>query len=453
MRVLFAAHQFFPEHRAGTETLTLGLARALSERGHETAVFAAKRSVPAGDIRPGAVQDYEFDGVPVRRVGRPQESLARSYRLNYDNPLMALRLGEHLREFAPDVVHFTHLQGLSANVIPAVKETGVPAVYTATDFWTICPVVDLLRHDGALCTGPDDAHCPRCVASRQPGSKVAEAVRRTPGPALSAAASLSRTSLSERLPALERLRSLSERPAYIRELVNSLDRILAPTHLMRDLLVRNGVREDLVEISRYGLDASHLDVSRKKDGSRTRFGFIGTLGPHKGLDLLLRAFRRLPPGLDASLTIYGEPGGFEEFHERLRRMAEGDDRVSFAGPFPPERLGAVLSEMDVLVVPSRWYENAPLVVYSAFAAGIPVVATGVGGLSEVVEDGRNGLLFPLEDAEALSRCLGRMAGEPGLLVRLRQGIEPVKSLGESAEEMESLYNGLVSTSDGERSGR
>lgn len=449
MRVLLAAHQFFPEHRAGTETLTLGLARALAERGHDTAVFAAKRSTPASDLEPGETEDYEFEGVPVHRVGRPRESASRSYRLNYDNPLMARRFSEYLRQTRPDVVHFTHLQGLSAGVIPAVKELGIPAVYTATDFWTICPVVDLLRHDGALCTGPDDAHCPRCVASRQPGSKAVSAVQSTPGPVLLAAAAVSRTPLSRALPPLEQIRDLSERPAHVRDLVNSLDLILAPTRLMRELLIRNGVRDDLIRDSSYGIDTSHLDASRRGGGSHTRFGFIGTLGPHKGPDLLIEAFRKLPNDVSASLTIHGEPRGFEEFYGRLKRMAGGDDRVLFAGPFAPGRLGEVLAELDVLVVPSRWYENAPLVVYSAFAAGLPVVATDVGGLSEVVEDGESGLLFPLEDAEGLSRCLRRLAEEPGLLARLRDGVPPVKSLAESAEELESLYNDLVEGSRGE----
>lgn len=452
MRVLFAAHQFFPEHRAGTETLTLGLARALRERGHEPAVFAAKRSAPAGDIEPDEVRDYEFGGIPVRRAGRPRESAARSYRLNYDNPRMAAHLAEYLQRFAPDVVHFTHLQGLSASAIPVVKAAGLPAVYTATDFWTICPVVDLLRHDGALCTGPDDAHCPRCVASRQPASRVAGAVRRTPGPVLRAATALSRAPLAAPQQ-LGQLRDLSERPEHIRERVNSLDRILAPTRLMRELLVRNGVREDLIRVSRYGLDTSGLGAAREREGAGVRFGFIGTLGPHKGPDLLLRAFRRLPPGLDASLAVHGEPGGFEGFAGELHRVAAGDERIRFAGSFPPERLGEVLSGLDALVVPSRWYENAPLVAYSALAAGVPVVATDVGGLSEVVEDGKNGLLFPLDDEAGLARCLERLAGEPGLLARLRAGIEPVKTLSESAEELESLYNGLLGISGVERSGR
>lgn len=80
MRVLFAAHQFFPEHSAGVEVVTLSLARELKLRGHEPHVFAAKRSIPGNGIRPGEVEDYEYDGIPVRRVGRPEEGFARPYR-------------------------------------------------------------------------------------------------------------------------------------------------------------------------------------------------------------------------------------------------------------------------------------------------------------------------------------------------------------------------------------
>jgi glycosyltransferase involved in cell wall biosynthesis len=84
------------------------------------------------------------------------------------------------------------------------------------------------------------------------------------------------------------------------------------------------------------------------------------------------------------------------------------------------------------------------VVSAAFSAGAPVVATDVGGLSEAVTGGRDGLLFRLGDAAGLARCLERLVGEPGLLPELRRGIGPVKTIEENAEELESLYNGLVS---------
>ena len=445
MKVLFATHQFFPEHRAGTEVLTLGLARALNARGHETAVFAAKRSLPSTGLPPGATEDYAVEGVPVRRIGRPLESLKRPFRLNYENPEMAAGLRNYLREFRPDVVHFMHLQGLSAAAIPVVKEEfGLPALYTATDFWAICPVVDLRRHDGVMCAGPDPAHCLRCLASRQPGSRTASLVERIPGPALRTANAVSRLPLPAKPLPLRLMRELSERLEYIKDRVNGLDYILAPTRLTRDMLVHNGVNPDLVEISHYGVDTSSIArvAGKGSDAGNARFGFIGTLGPHKGCDILIQAFESLPRETQATLWIYGGGDEFQDYAAGLERLAAGEPRISFQGTFPPERIGEVLSEMDVLVVPSRWYENTPLVVYSAFAAGVPVVATDLGGLSEVVEHERNGLLFPLEDTGELARQLSRLAG-PTLVERLRAGIGPVKTTEAYAEEMESLYNALV----------
>jgi glycosyltransferase involved in cell wall biosynthesis len=452
MRILFAVHQFLPEHRAGTEVLTLGLARGFAARGHRTAVFAARRSAPVTDLQPGGVEDGFIEGVPVRRVGRPRESLARSFRLNYDNPVMAARMREYVREFRPDVVHFMHLQGLSASVIPAVKSSGLPALYTATDFWAICPVVDLRRHDGVLCEGPDMVHCPRCLAGRMQTSRLRDAALHAPDPALRAAEVAARTPLAQLVPPLRQLRDLRKRPDYIRRQVNSLDRVLAPTRLARDLLVRNGVDPRLVEVRRYGLDTSRIEaaVRAPRDSSSSlRIGFIGTLGPHKGCDLLIRAFRRLP-GSGAALAIYGEPAGFGDFYAHLKRLAAGDGRIEFRRPFPPQQIGEVLAGLDVLVVPSRWYENTPLVVYSAFAAGVPVVATDLGGLSEVVEHGKNGLLFKLDSADDLSDNLRRLLAEPDLLERLRAGTGPVKRLEDYVKELEELYTGLVERKRGER---
>ena len=445
MRILFVAHQFFPEHYAGVEVLTLGLAKASGDRGHEPYVLAAKRSIPFNDIRPGEIEDYEFEGIPVRRVGRPREGLSRPYHLDYDNEVMAQRTREYMREIDPDVVHAMHFQGLSTGVIPAFKEFDVPLVYTATDFWTVCPVVDLRRHDGVMCEGPALHHCVRCIASRHPGSRMKAAVDLTPDAAIRAAGRLSKTPLSRPLFPLRQLGAFRERPASIREKMELVDQIIAPTHLTQDLLLKNGIGAGKIRISHYGIDTSGI-VGAPPDRNvppPLRVGFTGTLVPHKGCDVLIRAFRSLPRDIDATLSVHGNLERYPTFVQELRQLAGSDERISFAGPFARDRVGQVLSEIDILVVPSRWYENSPVVIYEAFAAKTPVIATDLGGMSEVVEHGKNGLLFELENVKDLARQLQRLVEEPDLLDRLRDGIGPVKTVEDSMAEMEQLYDELI----------
>ena len=446
MKILFTVHQFFPDHRAGVEIVALGLAQELKTRGHEPYVFAAKRSIPGSGIRPGETEDYEFEGIPVRRVGRPEEGLSRPYRLNYQNDDMAQRAREYLLAVEPDIVHAMHLQGLSSSLVRVFKEFGVPVVFTAADFWTVCPVVDLRRHDGVMCTGPEVTHCVRCIASRNPDPRVRNAANLVPGPILRGVDVLSRTPFSRLSHALRQVRDVRERPASIRERMQLVDHILAYTRLTRDLLLTNGIGARKIGVSHYGIDTSPIveaSKARRRPSSTLRLGFVGTLAPHKGCDILLRAFEVLPPGLDATLSIHGDPKGYEPFMGELRGLAGGDERITFRGPFPREKIGGVLAEIDVLVVPSRWYENAPGVVFEAFAAKVPVVATDVGGLSEVVRHGENGLLVRLEDAGELARQLRRLSEEPGLLEKLRGGIGPVKTVEEYADEIEELYYSLL----------
>src|SRR5215210_600449 len=445
MRILFAAHQFFPEHYAGVEIVTLNLARELRARGHQTFVLAPKRSVPFNDIQPGEIEDYDFEGIPVRRVGRPKEGISRPYRLDYENEVMARRGREYMREVRPDIVHAEHFQGLSAGVIPVFKEFGVPLVYTATDFWTFCPVIDLKRHDGVMCRGPELTHCIRCIASRHYGSRLEATVDMMPDAALRLAGTLSKTPLSGISRSLRQVSALEKRPGYIRKKMQQVDHIVVYTRLMRELLVANGIGNGNISVSPYGIDVSNIvNVPRNRNiPPPLRVGFVGTIAPHKGCDLLIRAFKKLPPSLDATLTIHGNLQRFEVFVEDLHELARDDGRITFTGPFRRDEVGRVLSEMDVLVVPSRWYENQPGVILEAFAAGVPVVATNLGGMSEFVKHGENGLLFELNNAENLARQLRRLGQEAGLLERLRGGIGPVKTVEENVDELEVLYGSLL----------
>jgi glycosyltransferase involved in cell wall biosynthesis len=153
--------------------------------------------------------------------------------------------------------------------------------------------------------------------------------------------------------------------------------------------------------------------------------------------------RSLSVELEATLDIYGNLERYELYVEELRGLAGDDERITFAGPFPREEVGRVFSGLDVLVVPSRWYENQPGVILEAFAAGVPVVATDLGGMSEFVKHEKNGLLFELENAVDLAHQLRRLGEEPGLIQKLRTGIGPVKTVAEDADELEELYNTLL----------
>ena len=446
MKILFTVHQFFPEHYAGTEVVTLGLARELRSRGHETFVLAPKRSIPASDLQPGEIEDYDFEGIPVRRVGRPKEDPVHPRLLDYHNDVMVQRTRDYVREVRPDIVHAIHFQGLSVSVIPVFKEFEVPLVYTATDFWTFCPVVDLRRHDGVMCEGPELVHCLRCIASRNPASRVRRVVDMMPDVALRGAAALSETPFSRYSDFLRQVGIIKERPGYIREKMELVDRVIAPSQLMRDLLVANGVGRDKIQVSYDGIDTSKIvkaSEKRKEPPTPLRVGFIGNMAPQKGCDLLIRAFRELPPNLEATLTIHGNLQRFKPIVKQLRQLAKGDERITFAGPFRREDVGQVLSEMDVLVVPSRWYENAPLVICEAFAAGVPVVATDLGTMPELVKHEENGLLFELDNTKKLVRQLRRLGEERGLLERLRAGIGSVKTVEENVDELEELYDELL----------
>jgi glycosyltransferase involved in cell wall biosynthesis len=290
------------------------------------------------------------------------------------------------------------------------------------------------------------------MASRRPSkyssSQLKDRLDRVPDVALRAAGVLSKTPLSRFSHPLRQIGALRERPEYIREKMELVDYILAPTYLTRDLLLANGIGAGKIRVSRYGIDISGI-VGAPRNNSvppPLRVGFSGTLRPHKGPHLLIEAFRSLPPEMDATLSIHGNLERFKPYVKQLRKLAGDDERISFPGPFSRDDVGQVLSEIDVLVVPSRWYENAPVVIYEAFAAKTPVVATNLGGMSEVVEHDKNGLLFELDNAEDLARQLRRLYEEPGLLERLRSGIGHVKTVEENMIELEQLYASLLEES-------
>ena len=130
------------------------------------------------------------------------------------------------------------------------------------------------------------------------------------------------------------------------------------------------------------------------------------------------------------------------FGNMREELASIDPRVEFRGTFARENTAKVLDDVDVLVVPSLWHENSPLALLHAQAAGCPVVGSGVSGISELIHDGVNGLLFAPGDAKALARALTRLAMDRSLLAELGARAIRVKPMTEYVHELLRTYHDI-----------
>jgi GT2 family glycosyltransferase len=138
----------------------------------------------------------------------------------------------------------------------------------------------------------------------------------------------------------------------------------------------------------------------------------------------------------------------DDRYSKLLGPLLGQPFVRKLGPVPHERMAGALSEVDALVVPSVWIENAPFVIREAFAAGLPVIASDLGGMAEMVRHEQDGLLFTPGSPPALAAQIRRLIEEPELMSRLREQVRPPMSIQEDALRMRKRYEQLLWTPEG-----
>jgi glycosyltransferase involved in cell wall biosynthesis len=182
-----------------------------------------------------------------------------------------------------------------------------------------------------------------------------------------------------------------------------------------------------------------------ESGGPLRIGFIGTLAHYKGCHVLIEAFKALSDS-NAVLKIYGREEDFPDYVRQLRTSAIQHPRIEFCGTFPNTAISQVFAQLDVLVVPSLWYENTPLVVYSAQAARCPVVASNLPGLAAVIGHEENGLLFAAGDPGDLALQLSRLIHEDGLLHCLSNNARPPKSTQVYVDDLMAMWHATGSGS-------
>lgn len=446
MKLLLTVHQFFPEYSLGTESLTFQVAKELQFRGHEVCVFTGYPSqVLINESR--HFDSYTYEGIKVIRFHHNSLPYGKdnAMEIEYNNLFFATFFRKYLSEYKPDVVHFFHLSRLSASPIDICVELGIPTVMTTTDFWLICPTGHLHLPDGSLCNGPDanSVNCLRHLVEISQPPKTKNKLRVLPNWLVALLIWNIKHKLSPKMWFTSYVRALISRPSFLKNRMNQIDSILVPTHLMQNVLQKHGLHPKRVLFMPYGVDVKNIERGKDKGTmNQLRVGFIGTLYEHKGAHLLIEAVQRLLLEIPIELKIYGGSEQFPKFLKyasRLHEISKDDPRITFCGTFPNKDIGKVFSELDVLVVPSVWYENTPLVIYSAQTAGCPIIATDVSGISEVVHHEVNGLLFERGNVFELAKSIRRLHEDRVLLSMLAKNSVSPKSIQEYVSELENIY--------------
>jgi glycosyltransferase involved in cell wall biosynthesis len=448
LHVLFVVHGFPPETWAGTEVYTLTLAQALLARGHQVTVLArcgAERAVADGGPPDFSLREETFEGLRVLRLVHRLEH--RSLRESYHQPRAEAAFRQVLLEVRPDLVHFQHLIHLSAGLVHVAREFGLPTVVHCHDYWALCARVQLIRPDGERCEENMGAGCLLCVKERHldqiPRFKRLGQVL---GPVLDRfGEGQGRGLLGDRARRRwEGYTDLRARQEFVLGAYAAADLLVSPSRFLREKLLASGAfAADRFVYSDNGLRTDHVRALRKRpdSGGRLRFGFVGSLVWYKGGETLVRAMARLA-GRGAVLHVHGAFDPERDPHHRALRDLAGPN-VVFQGRFDNSRLSEVYAELDVLVVPSTWFENSPITIHEAFLTHTPVVCSDIGGMAEYVRDGVDGLHFRTGDADHLARVLARFLDEPDLLAQLSRSWMRVKTIEENAAETEYRYRALL----------
>ncbi|MCJ7443251.1 MAG: glycosyltransferase family 4 protein [Methanotrichaceae archaeon] len=402
MKICLVIEGYPPNATGGVSIYGQSLAHGLARQGNQVLVLTPGPLRGISSFKPS----MEMDG-PVRVFHIPLVNIYDSYRskgiplflkpiyhgINLWNPAQFILFRKFLQEELPDVLHIHDIYSMSLSLLDAAKCLGIPVILTLHSLLLLCRKVTLFRSDGSFCR---------------------------------------RRSIFCRLYSRAIQEIMSNKPNIV----------TAPSQFLLDLYSQHGffLKSRKIKLIN-GIDIDHKKYE-KKNNKNFNILFVGRLGKHKGVHTLIEAVRRIQ-GDEVRLHIVG--GG--DYKNDLERLATNDERIKFYGVMPNSELPFLYGMSDVTVVPSIGFEIAPVVITESFRAGTPVIASRIGGIPEMVEEGHNGLLFSpgsVDELEYVLRNLisdrsmleqmGRNAYDSAKVYSMKSHIEQVLNIYKSARE-------------------
>lgn len=406
MRLLFLCHGHPDLQAGGTEISTRDLFQALASQPGISGAFVAGVSALHRPQSPGTA--LQAIGTAANEMLLWTAGFDRFHLSQTDLHGVAPALETLLETVAPDVVHLHHLLLLGAETLQLIRRLRPAAkiVLTLHDYYAICAHEGtMLTTQGQLCHQATPDACLRCLPDR------------------------SATDF--------RLRAVT-----LRHLLDQVDAFVAPSEFLKARYVAWGLEPSRISVIGNGLApvaaAPHRNAGR---GARDRFAFFGHINRFKGAKLALAASARLSAdGIEHRLDLHGGTA-FQtpEFLADFDRLLAAAPMAQHHGAYTRDELAARIQDADWVVVPSLWWENAPLVIQEALAHRRPVIAADIGGMAEMVSHGTNGMLFRAGDPRSLAETMARAASEPALWRALVRGITPPFPLERAVAAQLALY--------------
>lgn len=437
MKVLHCSYSALPDPPGGTELYVGALCRALKRVGVDSVVIA-----------PGASdRAFEEDGYRTRTFALRGPITLESLYGGEDKQASDV-FGRLLDQEAPDVVHQHALSpACSVQLMREAKRRGLAVVFTHHTPAVSCQRGTLMEWGRSACDGRlDVGRCTACSLHALGGSEAfSRVLAQVP---VSAGAAIGHLPLSGgAFTALRMTSLLATRHAELRALWDLADQIVVLAPWTQRVLRANDVPEHKVLLCPHGIEVEgwrpRIGMSAGKQGLKVVH--LGRVDPGKGTRLLIDAFKALPQGgmtLDVIGVVQSESQ--RAVLDDLVQAAAGDPRIRFLPPVRHAAIVETLAAYDLVAVPSQLLETGPLVVLEAFAAGVPVIGSKLGGIADKVAHEHDGLLVDPPDSltswrDALDRC----QRFPEFVHDLANGIRPPKSVTAVADEMLALYSRLL----------
>ncbi len=328
-----------------------------------------------------------------------------------------------LRDLQPDVLNFHHVMGFGVQAIRAARRAlgPVPIVFTLHEYLPICANHGQMikTKSGALCSRASPTECGVCFPEIGPAN-------------------------------------LMRREVFLKSFFAEVDAFVSPSRFLLRRFEDWGLPPERLVMIENGLDGGRSAPPRPlaAGGRRNRFAFFGQLNPFKGIKVLVEAVTRIPQEVWGDSVLYVFGGNLEhqpeEFQAQVRELFRiAGRRIRFMGSYKSPDLPNLMREVDWTIVPSTWWENAPVVIQEAFFHGRPIIASDIGGMAEKVRDDIDGLHFNVSNPESLAEAMTRAIREPGLWDRLRSGIRPPTTAEDAGRQHARLFERLLDRAGGQ----